>query len=155
MYWSHRSFKCKKDPIVSGLYSEKGAKKGPEKNDRYYVYLCTYNIPHTGLIPLTYNCPVGGSGLYRGTVVSNSRIRKKDHFPRNYGEDPFWDLLVKILGVVSYSRIREFVKFTRGVYSEGSPRWGWNSYRLGCGFESHPGYTGTKFTNSWKEYHSS
>ncbi len=78
--------------IISGPQLEKGPRK---ISDRYYVYLCTYNIPHTGLIPLTYNCPVGGSGLYRGTVVSNSRICKKDHFPRNYEEDPIFDLLVK------------------------------------------------------------
>ena len=57
-------------------------------------------------------------------MALNSRIRKNDHFPRNYEEDPVLDLLVKNFGVVSNSRIREFVKFPRGVYSEGSPRWG-------------------------------
>ena len=65
------------------------------------------NVPHTGLEPLTYKCPVIGSGLSRGTVVSNSRIRKNDHFPRNYEEAPVPNLRVKKLRVVSNSRIRE------------------------------------------------
>ena len=142
------------DPIVSGPQLVKGQKKG-QKNLMIVILFCDYgwvyahwNIPHTGLETLTHNWPVMDSSPTRGTAVSNSRIRKKDHFPRNYEEYPVWDLLIKNFGVVSNSRIREFVKFTRGVYSEGSPQWGWNTHRLGCGFESHPGYKVIIFTNS-------
>ena len=53
-------------------------------------------------------------------MALNSRIRKKDHFPRNYEETPVSDLLVKNFG---WYQIHEFVNLLNflGAFTRKDP----------------------------------